>query len=334
MERLRVKSPGVIIDPDDPPNFVMISTHTEGYSPVDLQDLVTRAVQQGASRAFLKLGAGATEVSMLVYIGCFRSNGYSRLIYPPSISRMRKWISSPTLYVTSHFRSQTWSGLTLEVNLDQVPSVVLIAYLCSRAETRQTCSARNTGMAHQICTIVQAITLAPAFRVCWHKTYYYCYLRLNRLLLYGYPGCGKTLLASAVAKECGVNFISIKGPELLNKYIGASEKSVRMKRSKFSVLVNLFPRFEIFFNELPLRNRVSCSLTNSTLSLPRGPSVFTSCMPHLFIFVIFRGHDSTGVTDRVVNQLLTEMDGAEGLTGVYVLAATRLVFRPFNFVTI
>ena len=47
-----------------------------------------------------------------------------------------------------------------------------------------------------------------------------------RLLLYGYPGCGKTLLASAVAKECGLNFISIKGPELLNKYIGASEKSV------------------------------------------------------------------------------------------------------------
>jgi peroxin-1 len=49
-----------------------------------------------------------------------------------------------------------------------------------------------------------------------------------RLLLYGYPGCGKTLLASAVAKECGLNFISIKGPELLNKYIGQSEKSVRM----------------------------------------------------------------------------------------------------------
>ncbi len=53
----------------------------------------------------------------------------------------------------------------------------------------------------------------------------------DRLLLYGYPGCGKTLLASAVAKECGLNFISIKGPELLNKYIGASEKSVRTLRT-------------------------------------------------------------------------------------------------------
>jgi peroxin-1 len=107
------------------------------------------------------------------------------------------------------------------------------------------------------------------------------------LLLYGFPGCGKTLLASAVAGECGLNFISVKGPEILNKYIGASEKSVR----------DLFERAEaarpciLFFDE------------------------FDSIAPK-------RGHDSTGVTDRVVNQLLTQMDGAEGLSGVYVLAAT------------
>lgn len=115
-----------------------------------------------------------------------------------------------------------------------------------------------------------------------------CPLRLRSgLLLYGYPGCGKTLLASAVAGECGLNFISVKGPEILNKYIGASEKSVR----------DLFDRAQaarpcvLFFDE------------------------FDSVAPK-------RGHDSTGVTDRVVNQLLTQMDGAEGLSGVYVLAAT------------
>lgn len=115
-----------------------------------------------------------------------------------------------------------------------------------------------------------------------------CPLRLRSgLLLYGYPGCGKTLLASAVAGECGLNFISVKGPEILNKYIGASEKSVR----------DLFERAQaarpcvLFFDE------------------------FDSVAPK-------RGHDSTGVTDRVVNQLLTQMDGAEGLSGVYVLAAT------------
>ncbi|RPA97994.1 AAA-domain-containing protein [Choiromyces venosus 120613-1] len=115
-----------------------------------------------------------------------------------------------------------------------------------------------------------------------------CPLRLRSgLLLYGYPGCGKTLLASAVAGECGLSFISVKGPEILNKYIGASEKSVR----------DLFERASgakpcvLFFDE------------------------FDSIAPK-------RGHDSTGVTDRVVNQMLTQMDGAEGLDGVYVLAAT------------
>ncbi|GAA5856306.1 hypothetical protein JCM8547_000862 [Rhodosporidiobolus lusitaniae] len=115
-----------------------------------------------------------------------------------------------------------------------------------------------------------------------------CPLRLRSgLLLYGYPGCGKTLLASAVAKECGLNFISVKGPEILNKYIGASEKSVR---DLFDCAQAAKPCI-LFFDE------------------------FDSIAPK-------RGHDSTGVTDRVVNQMLTQMDGAEGLDGVYVLAAT------------
>ncbi|KAM9494566.1 peroxisomal ATPase PEX1 [Clarias gariepinus] len=107
------------------------------------------------------------------------------------------------------------------------------------------------------------------------------------VLLYGAPGTGKTLLAGAVAKESGMNFISIKGPELLSKYIGASEQAVR----------DVFQRAQaakpciLFFDE------------------------FDSLAPR-------RGHDSTGVTDRVVNQLLTQLDGVEGLQGVYVLGAT------------
>lgn len=115
-----------------------------------------------------------------------------------------------------------------------------------------------------------------------------CPLQLRSgVLLYGYPGCGKTLLASAVAQQCGLNFITVNGPEILNKYIGASEQNVR----------ELFERAQsvkpcvLFFDE------------------------FDSIAPK-------RGHDSTGVTDRIVNQLLTQMDGVEGLDGVYVLAAT------------
>nr|XP_014347945.1 PREDICTED: peroxisome biogenesis factor 1 [Latimeria chalumnae] len=107
------------------------------------------------------------------------------------------------------------------------------------------------------------------------------------ILLYGAPGTGKTLLAGVVAQESGMNFISIKGPELLSKYIGASEQAVR----------DIFSRAQaakpciLFFDE------------------------FDSLAPR-------RGHDNTGVTDRVVNQLLTQLDGVEGLHGVYVIAAT------------
>ena len=113
-------------------------------------------------------------------------------------------------------------------------------------------------------------------------------LRLRSgLLLYGAPGTGKTLLAAVVAKEFNLNFISIKGPELLNKYIGASEQAVR---DTFARAENARPCI-LFFDE------------------------FDSLAPR-------RGHDSTGVTDRVVNQLLTQLDGVEKLEGVFVLAAT------------
>ena len=115
-----------------------------------------------------------------------------------------------------------------------------------------------------------------------------CQVKLRSgILLYGPPGCGKTLIASAVAKYCGMNFMSVKGPEILNKYIGASEQAVR----------DLFEKAQaaqpcvLFFDE------------------------FDSVAPR-------RGHDQTGVTDRIVNMMLTQLDGAEELKGVYVVAAT------------
>ena len=110
------------------------------------------------------------------------------------------------------------------------------------------------------------------------------------VLLYGIPGTGKTLLAKAVAHESEANFISIKGPELLSKWVGESEKGVR---EVFRKAKQTAPTV-IFFDEID-----SIASTRS-------------------------GNDGdSGVTKRVVNQLLTEMDGLEELEDVAIIAATN-----------
>ena len=110
------------------------------------------------------------------------------------------------------------------------------------------------------------------------------------ILLYGPPGTGKTLLAKAVATESGSNFIAIRGPEILSKWVGESEKAIRQifRRAR-----QVAPAI-IFFDEL------------DAIAPARG----------------YR-HDTSGVTDRIVNQLLTEMDGIEPLRNVVVIAATN-----------
>ncbi|KAM9317248.1 nuclear valosin-containing protein-like [Gastrophryne carolinensis] len=108
------------------------------------------------------------------------------------------------------------------------------------------------------------------------------------VLLAGPPGCGKTLLAKAVANESGLNFISVKGPELLNMYVGESERAVRQVFQRAS---NSSPCV-IFFDEID----ALC---------PRRS-----------------GHES-GASVRVVNQLLTEMDGLEARRQVFIMAATN-----------
>ncbi|KAJ6264321.1 hypothetical protein Dda_0466 [Drechslerella dactyloides] len=108
------------------------------------------------------------------------------------------------------------------------------------------------------------------------------------VLLYGPPGCGKTLLAKAVANESNANFISVKGPELLNKWVGESERAVRQvfMRARAS------QPCVIFFDEL------------DALAGKREDS-------------------TTEATSRVVNTLLTELDGLNDRKGVYVIAATN-----------
>ncbi len=112
------------------------------------------------------------------------------------------------------------------------------------------------------------------------------------VLVYGPPGTGKTLLAKAVANESDANFIAVKGPELLSKWVGESEKGVR---EIFKKARQTAPTV-IFFDEI-----------DSIASTRTG------------------GGTDSGVTQRVVNQLLTEIDGLEELQDVAVLAATNRV---------
>ncbi|EPQ29811.1 uncharacterized protein PFL1_02484 [Pseudozyma flocculosa PF-1] len=110
------------------------------------------------------------------------------------------------------------------------------------------------------------------------------------VLLYGPPGCSKTLIARALATESGLNFIAVKGPELYSKYVGESERAVR---EVFKKARNAAPSI-VFFDEID-------ALTTTRSSDP----------------------DSSGPSDRVIASLLNEMDGIEALHNVIIVAATN-----------
>uniref|UniRef100_A0A8C3PDU7 vesicle-fusing ATPase n=1 Tax=Chrysemys picta bellii TaxID=8478 RepID=A0A8C3PDU7_CHRPI len=110
------------------------------------------------------------------------------------------------------------------------------------------------------------------------------------VLLYGPPGCSKTMIAKALANESGLNFLAVKGPELMNKYVGESERAVReIFRKARAVSPSI-----LFFDEI------------DALAVERG-----------------RSSGAGNVADRVLAQLLTEMDGIEQLKDVTILAATN-----------
>ncbi|MGL5136921.1 MAG: AAA family ATPase, partial [Beijerinckiaceae bacterium] len=112
------------------------------------------------------------------------------------------------------------------------------------------------------------------------------------VMLVGPPGTGKTLVAKALASEAGVNFISVRGPQLLNQYVGESERAVRQVFAKARMAAPCI----IFFDEIDALAPV-------------------------------RGAGDGAVMERVVAQLLTEIDGIEDLKGVFLLAATNRVDR-------
>merc|ERR1711907_158142 len=111
------------------------------------------------------------------------------------------------------------------------------------------------------------------------------------VLFYGPPGCGKTLMAKAVANECQANFISVKGPQLLTMWFGESEANVRDVFEKARAAAPCV----LFFDEL------------DSIAVARGGS----------------SGDGGGAADRVINQLLTEIDGVGSKKNVFIIGATN-----------
>lgn len=243
-----------------------VCLRTEGYQPIDLKVLVDRAISCSeqrclgpillAERNFSTVDSSQKKDSIATLVA-----GSNSLSLATSFSvEVKDFMVAMETYVPASLK-----GLSLHSG-----GLINFKHVGGLAAAKQT---------------LQETLLWPSK---YPRLFAQCPIRQHAgVLLYGAPGTGKTFLAGAVANEFGLNFVSIKGPELLNKFIGASEQAVR----------DLFTRAQaarpciLFFDE------------------------FDSLAPR-------RGHDRTGATDRVVNQILTQLDGVETLQGVYVLAAS------------
>jgi SpoVK/Ycf46/Vps4 family AAA+-type ATPase len=194
--------------------------------------------------------------------------------------------------------NKLWQSEPNIMSMKRATSIVLqgfvpLAHLRSSSDTREVSSnlkwCHLGGMHREKLELISTIVRPSLYR----RIYDRARIKLPRgVLLFGYPGTGKSICVPALAHECGFPLIMCRGPEILDKYIGASEAKVR---ALFSQAAACAPSI-LFFDELD------------------------SLAPR-------RGSDSSGVTDRVVNQLLTFLDGVDVSTSasqgpVYVIAAT------------
>ncbi|KAJ2626147.1 Peroxisome biosynthesis protein pex1, partial [Coemansia sp. RSA 1694] len=243
-------------------SFAAAAYATEGCAPADLRAVYARAAQEAARRALLTSGSSSVAVHVT-------GDGEGEVMGVAGDGVAAEAIMGVT-------------STDIERALVGFQPLALRGVTQTGSVVARWADIGGLGEARRL--VRETLALPSRYAAVFARSP----LRLRSgVLLYGFPGCGKTLLAGAAARECGLRLVATKGAELLSKYIGSSEQAVRALFRRAAAAAPCV----LFFDE------------------------FDALAPR-------RGHDSTGVTDRVVNQLLTEMDGAEGLAGVFVLAAS------------
>lgn len=261
-------------------NFALLANRTPGFVGADLNDLVSTA-GSAAIKRYLDILRNAS-VSTEMEIEPSPSETIS-----PTVLALRRLIAHAKIHVPNpdspDIPSLVLTDADFMNSLPKIqPSSLREGFATVPSTTFEDIGALSHIRAELQLTIVSPIT----------QPHLYASVGITAptgLLLWGPPGCGKTLLAKAVANESRANFISVKGPELLNKFVGESERAVRQVflRARSSVPC------VIFFDELDAL-------------VPRRDDALSDA------------------SARVVNTLLTELDGlGSKREGIYVLAATN-----------
>ncbi|KAK7511062.1 P-loop containing nucleoside triphosphate hydrolase protein [Phyllosticta citriasiana] len=262
-------------------DFAAIAKMTGGFVGADLRDLVGKAGTWSMDRfrEALEAQAAETEAAMDVDEG---ENAHECSEVDKSITRLIHRVKRNDLPRPSGHEN---TAITMKAFLEVLPHI----QPSSKREgfaTIPDITWEDIGALGEIRKELKAAVVEPIKNPERYKAV--GITAPTGVLLWGPPGCGKTLLAKAVAAESKANFISVKGPELLNKYVGESERAVRQvfMRARSSVPC------VIFFDELDAL-------------VPR------------------RNDALSEASARVVNMLLTELDGLSDREGIYVIAATN-----------
>lgn len=261
-------------------DFGAIAKLTPGFVGADLLALTQEAAALAVARCFdaLDAAASASAASASSAIAVAPAEGGAR---PPAAAPAAALPSRPI---------PPASLASLCIRFSDYADAVKTVQPSATREGFASAPSASWADVGALCDVRDALSMAISLPIA-HPTRFAA-LGLTSaagVLLYGPPGCGKTLVARATASDARANFISIKGPELLSKYVGESERAVRTVFARAAAAAPCV----LFFDEL------------DALAPRRGAD------------------GGSAAAERVVNALLTEMDGLDPRKGVYVVAATN-----------